>query len=355
MMKNKQSFLLAGLLVLAIILTNIPITVYAAIYNNGYKLVSQYVNMTEDEVYNLKVKDTRENLLSEIKDIEKELKDSGDEIAVLPHVMALIEKKDEFSQDEILHLLTEPEIGVVLESALIRMYIDKNGDKDKLLELVNGPELNAESKEYIVALSDLSSHELKDIYYRNDNSVAIIAMKKLMVADPKTAFDIATRVFMEENKRITDEKLLSSLLGIGEYYSKYDVNDKQKELVIEKMKKMFNTEKDEIIKDNIVYSMARMRDFEVFKYVIESENIDTELKVSTIERNIDLLVKKASISTSGDELSYIEKAMRIHPILEVGEALKKSMDKKVKTEDSNLSETIRYIENNGVKGVFKYE
>lgn len=353
--KNNRCVLLSGLLVLAIILTNIPTSVYAAVYNKGYELFSQYVNMNEDEIYDSKVKDSRENLLSEIKVIEKELSGNGDEIALLPHAMALIEKKDEFSQDEIIRLLKNAETGAVLESALIKIYIEKNADKDMLVALTDNTELNKESKEYIVALSDLSNEELKDIYYKNDNSVAIIAMKKLMIADSKMAFEIASKMLLGESQKISDNKFLSIFLGIGEYYSKYDIKDGQKDLIIEKMKELFNISENDIIKDNIVYSMARMQDFELFKYIIESENIDTELKISTIERNINLLVEKASIKTSQDELFYIIKAMRIHPILEVGEALKTSSAKGLQTESSELFEIIEYIKNNGIKGVHKYE
>ena len=355
LIKNKGCFLLCGLLVIAIILANIPITAYAAIYNRGYELFAKYINMTEDEIYKSKMKDTGKNLLSEIKDMEKNLTVKGDEIALLPHAMALIEKRDEFSQDEIINLLKDVETGVVLESALIRMYLDKNADKDELLSLIDNSELNKESKEYIVALSDLSSDELKDIYYKYNDSVAIVTMKKLMTSNPVMAFDIASDVLMSNTQNITDEQLISSFLGLGEYYSKYTGDKEQKDKIIGTMKDLFNTSQSEIVKDNIIYSMARMNDFEVFKYIIDSENIDTALKISAIERNIDLLVEKASTEASEEDLSCIESAMKIHPILEVGEALKTISDKGFQTKSLDLSEIIKYIENNGIKGVLKNE
>jgi hypothetical protein len=60
-MKNKH-FLVTVLLVLAIILANIPITVYASIFDMAHNLFEQYTNKTEEQIY-----------------------------AILPHAMALVE------------------------------------------------------------------------------------------------------------------------------------------------------------------------------------------------------------------------------------------------------------------------
>lgn len=353
-MKNKH-FLITVLLVLSIILANIPITVYASIFDIAHKLFEQYTNKTEEQIYAMKLKDSKENLLAEIKSMDKELSGS-DKIAILPHAMALVEKKDEFSQDEIIGLLNNKETEGMLEGALIRIYIGKNYDKNKLLEFIDNACIDLESKESIVSLSDLSNDELKNIFYKNNSRIVIIAMKRLMVSDYKMAFDIALDTFMKDTDNITDEKLLSSLLGIGEYYSRNDVNDEQKANIVEKMKKLFDTSKNELIKDNVIYSMARMKDFKIFKDIIENENVDIPLKISAIERNLNLIINKISTNASSkDEISCIEAAMKIHPILEVGEVLKKSIDNGLYKNNSTLLETIKYIENNGVKGVFKYE
>lgn len=94
-MKNKY-FFVTVLLVLAIILVNIPITVYASIFDMAHNLFEQYTNKTEEKIYAMKLMDSKESLLAEIKAMDKELSGS-DKIAILPHAMALVEKKDEFS------------------------------------------------------------------------------------------------------------------------------------------------------------------------------------------------------------------------------------------------------------------
>ncbi|RCX18847.1 hypothetical protein DFR58_104116 [Anaerobacterium chartisolvens] len=354
-MKTKRTLILSGLLVMAIIFANIPVSAYSAMYNNGLSLFSKFFNMTEEDIYKSNLNDSAESLLAEIKALEQELKDDNSKIALVPHAMALIEKKDEFTPEEIILLLQDDETGAILESILIKMYIEKKADSNKLLPLLNDGKLSSDSKDYIVAIGDFSDDSLTDICYKYDNSVTVVAMKKLMTTNVEKAYQFASEILINDTKNVSDAKLWAASLGAGEYFNRFSGDDSEKKIIVEKLKELFSISKNEVVKDKFIYSLAKMNDFDVFKYIISDDKIDTDLKISTIERNVQMLVEKSTSKTSSSELSYIIKAMEIHPILEVGEALQQSLKSRTVPQSEELMATVKHIENNGIKGVFKYE
>jgi hypothetical protein len=98
-----------------------------------------------------------------------------------------------------------------------------------------------------------------------------------------------------------------------------------------------------------------MADDEVFKYIIESEDIDFYLKVTTIERNIPLMVNTVRKAACVEEIQTVITAMKLHPITEVGQALSKAVSSEILPKTQEIEEIIEYIKKEGIGGVDKYE
>lgn len=356
--KNKSNIYIFVVLVTLIVLVYAPIKTNSSTLSSGQRIISEYYGKTEEEIYQDKKLRSGDELLEEIMLIEKDIKE-GEEIILLPYAIALLEKQPEFSENKIMELLSDSRTGPVLQTILIKIYFEKGLSKLNLIPFLNS-EMSSSAREYIIDLADLSIDELKRIYLSNNDSIATVAMKKILVTDDSTGFHLAKSTL--DSKGITDDKLIASFLAIGEYYSnnKTDYDLSERNQIINKMKYYFDNSSNDLVKDNAIYSFARFNDFELFKYIIDNENIDFELKVSSIERNGQLLIDKIrSLGTTESldiDYKYIVKAMQMHPLVEVGEALKESISTKIiLRQDYETIQLIKFIEENGIEGALKYE
>ena len=55
------------------------------------------------------------------------------------------------------------------------------------------------------------------------------------------------------------------------------------------LKQIYEQNPSPLVRDQAVYAMARICDYELFTWLIENENIDDTLKISVIERNFRLM------------------------------------------------------------------
>lgn len=356
-MNKKLGIVISGILIVSIIAVNTPAKIYASIFSSSNLLLLLGSEKKEEDIYKEKSAYSRIDLINEIMEIESVIKE-GEEISLLPHAIALIDKEAEFSKDELINLLEDQHVGPVLEGALIKILIAKKTNNDELLKLIHSEALEIESKEYIVDLGDFSVDELSEVYRENDNTVAIAAMKRIMIVDAKQGYLLAKNVVNDDNA--TDSKLISAFLGLGEYYGDLDSDKRFKDVLTTRMKNIYSTSSNSLVKDNVIYSLSRMNDFEMFKFILDNKEIDLALKFSSIERNAHLMIQKISnfnhSESNIDDMHYIEKAMRLHPLIEVGDALKTAISKNRTQRDLFIdSDIIEYIDDQGIKGAIKYE
>lgn len=362
-MKPKGKFVLTGVLLVALVMACIPTSAYAAIYQAGMELFSSYSNMTEEEIYSSKKNTAADDLISEIIELEEALPTMDEKIAILPHLMALIEMGDEFSASELIELIENQNTDVGLDSAFVKMYIDKGADLSDLLSLLNEDGVAQETKEYIVALGDFSTTELSSIFNSHNDNIAVVAMKRIAVIDEQLAFELAMPIFTTANKTMTSEQYVAACLGIAQFFENYTPKTAEDEAMFQKMKEqmstqlqsLYSTYPNDLVKDQAIYAMARMGDYDLFEYIIESENIDFDLKVTTIERNVELMLEKVSVATSPEDIATIIVAMQLHPIVDVGDALSDAVSSGRLTATVEITSLINYIDTNGIEGVNKYE
>lgn len=364
-MEKKNKLVLTGLLLVALIMFCLPTYGYAAMHQADTELFTDFSDVTEEEIYNLKKDSSAKELVSEIMKLEESLPTMDEKIAIVPHLTALIDMDNEFSAAELITLIEDEDTDVGLDSAFIKMYVNNGYDVSNLLPLLNDDGIAQEAKEYIVALGNFSSSELSSIYTSHDDSIAVIAMKRIAVIDDQLAFELAASVLSSDNNMVTDEKYIAAFLGVAEYYENH-CDDATRDVALVRtreqfvpiMKDLYDTSSNELLKDQAVYAMSRIGNYDLFTYIIESENIDFDLKVSTIERNVDLMVEQVSTTTSLQEIDTIIAAMRLHPIIEVGEALEIAATEGSLASTRGRSEIydiISFIEKNGIEGVNKSE
>ena len=353
-MKLNKKFLISLVLIVAIIACNVPFSTYATMYQKSVQLLSKYIGMDDERVYEEKVKDEPMALIEEIKELEKELVSETEKIDIVPHAVALLEKSNEFTGQEILNLLVEDDSGIVLESTLIKMYKNKGEDETKIKALIKNDNLSKESKEYIIALMDMKEEELEQIIKDNEDSLVIVSMKKLVLESPEKAANISKDILQESEKRKSAQKLIAACVGISsDQWNKFDEHEKNN--ILSNVKILYNSTKNTLLKDQIIYMLSRTNDFDVFEAIINSESVDFELKVSAIERNIQMLMDISLAPSSVREIECLKQAMKLHPIIEIGENLEKLLNEGKIKSDKELNEIVRHIETNGMRGVFKYE
>lgn len=360
-MRTKCKLAMTVILSVALVLTCIPSSAYGAMYESGSEVFSCYRGMLEEDIYALKKSDSAKDLISEIITLERALPTMDDKIAILPHLTALVEKGDEFTEDELIELIKGADTDVGLDSAFVKMYVQKGGDSSKLLLLLKDDSIDPATKEYIVSKGEYSKDELCEIFRNNEDTTAVIAMKKLAVLDEDLAYELALPILTVSNGQATSEQCISACLGLAQYFEHHKPSDEDedsflmmKERTVAELKNLYATSKDELVQSHAIYALARMADEEIFDYIIESEEIDFYLKVSTIERNVPLMTSIVRNAASQEDVKTVLTAMRILPVMEVGQELSNAVSSGKLQKTQEVDSVIEYVKKEGIGGLDKY-
>jgi len=348
---SKGLLLIAGAFIIFYIFTYR--SVFATISSGEIVSLKPHSQMTEDEIYAFKLNNAPNELLNEIIEIDKEKINDQGKVALIPFLSALIQKYDTFSEEEILEILEKYDLSSEIETAFIKMYFMKTKETESLIPLLNGESLSDNAKGYMVAIGKLPTTQLKKIIDSFDNEVTVIAMKKLLVADKDLAFQVGEKILLETATEVSNEKLIAAFLAVGGYYYSNPDIETNKERISEKLKTIFVNHNDELVRDNAIYALSKMRSDELLEYILDNEDIDNSLKISAVDRNLKRLAKLAQEFTSEHELELVLKAMNVLPILEIGELLLNNKNLENYSHITKVAETLEFIEKNGMKGVFK--
>ena len=226
-MKSRK--IVTSILVLSIIAASIPTKIYANTFSNVFAKFFHSSNVNEDELYIEKSKLSSEELISEIIEIEKNI-NYEDEMCLLPHYTALIEKANEFSDDELISLIKSSDTKTGIEQAFVNMYGKNNYTPNKIIPLLYDSGVSDETKEYIVSVLDFSIDELCDIFRNSNDRKSIIAMKKIAVNNSDISFELVNSKDIKSMD--TDEEYISFCLGVASHFEKmkysHDQTDSKK-------------------------------------------------------------------------------------------------------------------------------
>ncbi len=223
------------------------------------------------------------------------------------------------------------------------------------IELIYNENLNIEDKTSLVARAELSVEDLSGIVESFDNSISVIAMKRICSEDIEKAYEIAEEILKKELSALSDDKQIAACLGVAVYFEKNSAMSPNKQEAIDRLKEIFNSSSNQLVRDQAIYALARICDYELFADIIKDEKIDIELKITVIERNIDIMLEKISTSNSFEDISAIAVAMKIIPVDEIGDALESAVTSGKFEDGEELQELIEYIKVNGVRGMYKQE
>lgn len=311
---------------------------------------------SEDEIYAQMKKVSSEKLVKIINRYEKKLPSMPDKTALLPFYTALMEKAGEFSEEQLITLIQDEDTRAGIETVLVEMYARDDYDSAKIRRLLDDPELDENTKSCIVSNCDFSADALRDIFRDSDGMTAATAMKKIAVADSDAAMQLVDE-FVKSGD-ISDEKYKSVCLGIAQYYETHQTQEDMETMhtvYIPMLKQVYAQNPSSLVKDQAVYAMARICDYELFTWLIENEKIDDTLKVTVIERNYRLMLDQITKAKSPDDIRAVTEAMRLHPILEIGDALQAAVDQGRLPASEELRTVIENTQKNGIHAVDKYE
>ena len=313
---------------------------------------------SEDEIYEKMRSVSSEKLIKKINRFEKKLPSVQDQTALLPFYTALMEKAGDFSEAQLITLIRDKDTLAGIESVLVKMYAADGYDSAKIRPLLDDPEIEENTKSCIVSYCDFTTDELRDIFRRTEGLIAVTALKKISVRDSSAAMQLINEYVKSGSGDVSDEKYKSVCLGIAQYYEEHqtpeDIEEMQK-VYIPMLKQIYETSDSELVKDQAVYAMARLCDYELFTWLIENQKIDHTLKVTVIERNCRLMKDQVEKAKSVDDIRVVLEAMQMHPILEVGEALQAAVDRGSLPETDELRSAIEDIRKQGIHVVEKYE
>lgn len=292
-------------------------------YSHGY-LLSKYAKKTEKQIFDEKMKNSKEELLEEVKMFDVCLKKAEKVGVTVPFTRALFSKAKEFSEDEILYLLEKSKSYDMLDLTLVEIFLAKDYDKHSLKSLFYDSAMSVNAKEKILQECDFSKNELERICFVYDNSFSVIAMKKLLDMDEFKAFDIAKRIMFDQDFINNSNKLYIAAVGICSFYKDHSLSDEDKMAISDRVKEILRLRshlKNDLARTQLICVLANNNDFDDFRFLVNSDDIEQELKATLIEKNVDLILEKIKQGASKDELDCILLSMSIYPIKEVGDKL----------------------------------
>ena len=222
--------------------------------------------------------------------------------------------------------------------------------------MLDDPEIDENTKSCIVSNCGFSKDDLCNIFRKCDGLTAVTAMKKLSGADSAAAMRLVDE-FVKSGSN-SDEKYQSVCLGIAQYYEEHhtpeDIHAMQT-AYIPMLKQIYEQNQSPLVRDQAVYAMARICDYELFTWLIENENIDDTLKISVIKRNYRLMKDQVGRAESEEDIRAVIDAMRILPMIEIADEMQNAVDAGSLPASEELLLLIDESRREGVHAIDKYE
>ena len=313
----------------------------------------QLLKKPENEIYEEMKKLSAGKLIRKINRLETKYPDMEDKTELLPLYQALIDKADEFSDEQLIDLIQKRDTLAGIEEALIEMYAANGYDGTKLIVLLDDPDIADETKSNIVSRLDYSVDELCDIFRKFDDRTAVIAMQKLNMADSGKALQLVDELLASDQggTELSFGKYKAICLGIANYYEKSSSSEEAAEIRAEYapvLKKIYHQSSSGLVQDQAVYALGRICDYELFSWIIEHDQIDFQLKVSVIERNTELMKMQIASAKSEDDIRAVMKAMNLHPVYALAAPLQKAVEQGNLPASEELLELIDHIQKEGI-------
>lgn len=348
----RKTKLITFLIILASVVIGIMLIVFRSVSDN------KLLNLPEDEIYMQMSKLETPKLINKINRLEKKDQTIEEKARLLPLFTALIEKADDFSEEQLIELILKKKTLSGIDSAFVKMYTLNEYDSSKLIALLEDSNIADETKEYIISHGDFSAEEFTEIYRKYDGQILVSVIKRLAAIAPEKMVNLVEESISSDYEKMSDGKNRAICLAIAGYYEECpdeEEADAIRDRFAPVLKQIYEQSHSDLVQDEAIYALGRISDNEWLAWIIDNITIDKYTKISVIDRNFKKLKAIVESAKSEGEITSIIEAMKFHPLLDVGESFQLAIEKGTLTESEEINSLITFIEKKGMRAVDKYE
>ncbi len=348
---------------------------------NNESILEKYEGLSIEEIYENLLPLSKIEFTLEVKKAFAELSQTDVE-GTLPFAVALKERINEYSEQELIAMIKDPASDASFRTALVQIYSDEHGTgfskpttqgNDEIRSLLLDDSVDTTLRENIVILLDFSDEAgqemLRSIAGGEEDLLAFQAIKRLNKINGEDALSISRDV-LENYKMQTPEKVNAALKVMSKYYREMRIQ-KTFTRSLEQDKTDFialcndiinNYDYNEKLQDSAMIALSEMTDKQAITAVIENPNIAQEFKTYAVDQNYLTLTEMVE-SGSEEAIDTVCKAMEINPLKELSEPLRACKSAPLTRSADPLSEqilqeadkTIAQIQSNGTNANPKWE
>lgn len=258
----------------------------------------------------------------------------------IPFAAGLSERINEYSEDELISMITDSANDLSFRVTLVQIYGNDNASgftgrtaqgNETIRNLLLDSSVETILKENIIILLDFTDtagkQMLQSIACEEDDMLAFQAIKKLNKFDSESAIDISKNI-LETYETQTPEKVNAALKVMSEVYREARIQkaftkrlELEKAAFIDLCSDIINTsEAGDKLQDCAILALSDMTDAQAITTIVENPNIDNSFKVYAIDQNYLTLTAMAE-SGSEEAIDIVCKAMEINPLKELSEPL----------------------------------
>ncbi len=250
---------------------------------------------------------------------------------LIPYASSLYLRINEFSEDEVLEIITDEKSNEALASSVLQAYKYNYENKtskgnNAVKRLILSEETPEELKHNAIVLADYSEFNATDTellvnIFENSNGVtAYHALIQLSRFNSEKAEELADEI-LKDYENADPEKLNGAITAKGEILRngnrKAADTDNFSELCL---KITADPEIGVNIKDSASVQLIEFKDKETLRAVLTDENIDDCFKVTAMDKNTEVMLK--ILNEDSDGFEFVAEAMKICPIEELRQPLK---------------------------------
>ncbi len=288
--------------------------------------LTRYKNKEEKEIQSELKKLSKEQVIDEINSISKEVDIENNTNVIIPFALNLFERNDEFSDEEMVEIVTNNSNAIITQQLMIDLYTLRNENKfakNDLKRLLK-EDVKDELKLRIITRSSFAPTEvqiLKDFIKEDQDDLAFASLKRLSQIDVKDGYKISKDI-LSNYKNQSPKKISAALKSTAKYFrSDKSKNSELKSEFINVCLDVINTTQDEILKDTSIFALSDLMDQEAITKIIDNSAIDEQLKVFSVDQNVIVLKNILLNNPTEEEIKIVVEAMEILPIIDLVEPL----------------------------------
>lgn len=371
MLKSKKMMLVGTAALLALILS------VGIVNASGWgSVLGKYLAGDEVALQNDLTSWSNEQLIEEIDTLAasmtpsatltKESPSIGNDINVLiPFASELFARKDQFNDTEILSVIADNTKTVITREVFVDLYALKHEvseDGEEIKQFLRHDGIDPQVKSRIVSVANFTTEDialLKSLVQEDDGVLAFNSLKRLSRINTSEAFGISEGILANLENESSD-KISAALKATAKYLKNEDrssvLRDKNLESdFIDLSFKIIKSSDDPILRDSAFFAVSEIGSENAITRIIESESIETLLKVYAVDQNFITLKEILTNNPTENEIETVTTALELLPIVDLIEPLEEASlgisDPVLKQRIANV---VLLAEKEGVKGNYKW-